>query len=82
MIPRLAALLLAAAGLAAAVYLHSYRELRTIDLTGLTSYGSAFVPPPNVEVAMRPSWGDPAALLVLVAGVGGAAVLLRRNRPT
>ena len=76
-----AALLLVAAGLAAAVFLHSYRESRAIDLRGLTSYGSAFVPPPSVTVARRPGWDDPAALAIVVLGLGGAAALLPIRKP-
>ena len=71
------ALSLVVFGLAAAVYLHSYRESRTLDLGGLTSYGSAFVPPPSVKVRHRPGWGDPAAVVVAVLGIGGAVTLLR-----
>ncbi len=71
------ALCLVAVGLAAAVYLHSYRGARTLDLRGLTSYGSAFVPPPSVKVPYRPGWDDPAAVLVAVLGVGSAVALLR-----
>jgi len=74
-----AALLVAVAGLAAAAYLHSYRELRTLDLRGLTSHGSAFVPPPEVKVARKPGWDDPAAVLAAVLGAGGAVVVLRRR---
>ena len=76
----LTALVAAFAGLAAAAYLHSYRELSTLDLRGLTSYGSAFVPPPEAKVARRPGWDDPAAALAAVLGVGGAAIVLRRRR--
>ncbi len=71
------ALSLIAVGLAAAAYLHSYRGSRTLDLRGLTSYGSAFVPPPSVKVPYRPAWDNPAAVLVAVLGVGGAVALLR-----
>ena len=71
------AICLVFAGLAAAVYLHSYRGARTLDLRRVTSYGSAFVPPPRVEVPYQPGWDDPAAVLVAVLGVGGAVALLR-----
>lgn len=71
------ALALLALGLAAAVYLHSYREPRTLDLSGLTSYGSSFVPPPRVTVSRRPAWDDPAAVLALALGAGAAVALLR-----
>ena len=71
------AICLVSAGLAAAVYLHSHRAARALDLRGLTSHGSAFVPPPRVNVQYRPGWDDPAAALVAVLGVAGAAALLR-----
>ena len=71
------ALSLVVVGLAAGVYLHSYRASRALDLRGLTSYGSAFVPPRSVRVPYRPGWGDPAAVLAAVLGVGGATALLR-----
>jgi hypothetical protein len=71
------AICLVAAGFAAAVCLHSYRGARTLDLSGLTSYGSSFVPPPSVKVPYRPGWDDPAAVLVAVLGVGGAVAVLR-----
>lgn len=73
----LVALVLAAVSLAAAVYLHSsYREVRTYDLSSLTSYGSAFVAPPVVEVPYRPAWADPAALLIALLGVGGGVGII------
>ena len=71
------ALSLVVFGIAAGVYLHSYRASRTLDLRGLTSHGSAFVPPPSVKVPYRPGWDDPAAVLVAVLAVGGAVALLR-----
>ncbi len=74
------ALALLALGIAAAVYLHSYRESRTLDLSGLTSYGSSFVPPPSVNVSRRPGWDDPAAVLALALGAGGAVALLRTRK--
>ncbi len=73
----LAALLLLAVALATAGYLGSYRGSRTLDETGLASYGSAFVPPPSVEVPYRPGWDMPAAGLIATLGVAGAAGLLR-----
>lgn len=73
----LAALLLLAVALAAAGYLGSYRSSRTLDETGLTSYGSVFVPPPSVEVPYRPGWVLPAAGLISTLGVAGAVGLLR-----
>jgi hypothetical protein len=73
------ALLLLAVGLAAAGYLASYRSSRTIDETGLTSYGSAFVPPASVTVPYRPGWVVPAAVLVGTLGIAGAAALIRRS---
>ncbi|MGZ4380100.1 MAG: hypothetical protein ACXVZ2_04260 [Gaiellaceae bacterium] len=72
------ALALLALCITAAVYLHSYRETMQLDLSGLTSYGSSFVPPPSVTVSRRPGWDDPAAALALVLGAGGAVALLRR----
>ena len=73
----LGALILAVAGLAAGVYLHSsYRAVRTYDLSSLTSQGSAFVAPPVVKVAYRPAWADPAALLLVVLGIGGGVVIV------
>ena len=71
------AICLVAVGLAAAVCLHAYRASRTVELSGLTSYGSAFVPPPSAKVPYRPGWDDPAAVLVALLGVGGAAAVLR-----
>ena len=75
----LAAMILALGSLAVALALHSHRELRSLDLRSLTSQGSAFTPPPNVRVPYRPAWDDPSAALVLVLGVGGALLLLRRG---
>ena len=49
------ALALLALCITAAVYLHSYRETMKLDLSGLTSYGSSFVPPPSVTVSRRPA---------------------------
>ena len=74
------ALALLALGIAAAVYLHSHREPRTLDLSGLSSHGSSFVPPPSVSVSRRPGWDDPAAVLALALGAGGAVALLRPRK--
>ncbi len=73
------ALCLIVVAIPAAAYLHSYHGSRTLDLRGLTSSGSAFVPPATVKVPYRPWWDDPAAVFVAVLGLGGAGALLWRD---
>ena len=79
---RVLAVLIAASSLAAGVWLHGYEETRLetvqLEVGAPSSSGSRanrLYEEATVERQVHPSWADPAAIFVVVAGLGSAGVL-------
>lgn len=67
-----------AIALAGAIWLHSYTETVAAS-TPDDSFGSSLRRPFTGEHQEHPSWADPAAIFIAVAGVGVGGLLLVRQ---